>query len=135
MRLRFVGFIDRRRAIVDRRRWRVRIGARYGQIEAIAAPRYGGERALPDDLAQRGDLYLQVVLLHDEPRPYGGEEIILRDQRAGTIHERDQQIERAHRCDRRTVGTRSLGRNSKRPKRRDGRATRARERCAGSDAE
>ena len=49
----------------------------------------------PEDLAQRRDLHLQVVLLDDESRPHRREQFVLGDERAGAVDERDEQIERA----------------------------------------
>jgi len=50
---------------------------------------------LPERLAQGGNLYLQVVLLHDHAGPDLREQVILRDQLPGTLDEQDQQVESA----------------------------------------
>jgi len=46
-------------------------------------------------LAQRGDLHLQVVLFDDEPRPRGIEQLALRDEPAFAFREGEQHVERA----------------------------------------
>ena len=91
----FGGRIGHSDASLDARRSGIGVDRRDGQIESVAAPGDGREGALAEDLAQRGDLHLQVVLLDDQSRPHGGEEFVLRNERAGTVGECDQQIERA----------------------------------------
>lgn len=73
----------------------VGVSSRDGQVEPVAAPGDGREGTLAENLAQRGDLHLQVVLLDDESRPHRGEEFVLRDEHARAVRERDQQIKRA----------------------------------------
>ncbi|HZT54731.1 MAG TPA: hypothetical protein VFA35_00785, partial [Burkholderiaceae bacterium] len=63
--------------------------------EAIAPPGNGGDRLRPEQLAQGGDLHLQVVFLDDEARPRQIEELLLGDQLAGAFGERHEHVERA----------------------------------------
>jgi hypothetical protein len=100
----FGGCIGHGDASLDARRSGIGVDRRDGQVESVAAPGDGREGALAEDLAQRGDLHLHVVLLDDQSRPHGGEELVLRNERARAVDERDQQIERARpQRDRRTV--------------------------------
>ena len=98
------GRVGRHRAPLDGRCARRGVGQRDGQVEPVAAPGNRREGALAEDLAQGRHLHLQVVLLDHEPRPNHGEKVVLRDQRAGALRERHQQIERARaQRDRRAV--------------------------------
>src|SRR5262249_22235904 len=71
----------------------------------------GCESALAQDLAQRRNLNLQIVLLDHEPGPNLGEQLVLREKRAGTIGERQEQVEgaRAQRHRRPVREQRALG--------------------------
>ena len=48
----------------------------------------------PSNLRSVGDLHLQVVLLHYQPGPDERQQVVLRDQLAGSLDEHDQQVER-----------------------------------------
>ena len=63
--------------------------------EAIAPAGNGGDRLRPEQLAQGGDLHLQVVLFDDEARPREVEQLLLGDQLAGAFGERHEHVERA----------------------------------------
>jgi hypothetical protein len=48
----------------------------------------------PQNLAQCGDLYLQVVLLYDQVGPDQGEQFVLGDQLARALDQGQQHVER-----------------------------------------
>ena len=63
--------------------------------EPVPAPgdRRDGLRA--EQLAQRADLHLQVVLLDHQPRPDRLEQLVLGDEPLAPLDQREQQVERA----------------------------------------
>ncbi len=65
------------------------------QREAIAAAGNGGDRVRPQDLAQRGHLDLEVVLLDDDRRPHPFDQLALGHQLPGPLDQRHQHVERA----------------------------------------
>ncbi len=71
-------------AIVGRRR----------QQQAVAAPRHGLDGAGAEHLAQRGDVHVEIGLLHDQRPPHRDQQFILGHQRAGARHQRQHQVER-----------------------------------------
>jgi hypothetical protein len=70
-----------------------RIDLVHLNLEPITVTRHSGDHALPQQLAQRGDLHLQVVLLHHQPGPDEVEQFVLGDDTAATLDERDQEVE------------------------------------------
>ena len=63
--------------------------------ESIAAPRNRGDRLRSEQLAQRADLHLQVVLLHHHARPDDVEQLVLGHQPIAPLVQRLQHVERA----------------------------------------
>ena len=64
------------------------------QLEPVATSRNRRQRARPQQLAQRRDLHLQVVLLDHQARPDERQQLVLRYQPARTRDQHHQQIER-----------------------------------------
>jgi hypothetical protein len=62
--------------------------------EAIAEARHRLDRVGSEQLAQRRDLLLDVVVRHDHVVPDGVQELLLADEPAGPLGEQTQQIER-----------------------------------------
>jgi len=62
--------------------------------EPIPPAGNGRDRVRPEQLAQRRDLHLQVVLLDDELRPDDVQQFVLRDHAIASLDERQQQVER-----------------------------------------
>jgi hypothetical protein len=79
---------------VGRGAWHGGFGALDRQREPVAASGNGRERILPQQLAQRRDLHLQVVLFHHQAGPDEREQLVLGDQPAGAVDEHGQQVER-----------------------------------------
>jgi hypothetical protein len=78
-----------------RRRRTVWVAARERDGEPITTSRNRCDRLLPEDLAQRGDLHLQIVLFDDELRPDPVQQLLLGHQLTGPLQERDEHIESA----------------------------------------
>ena len=53
----------------------------------------GGDGLLPQQLAQRGNLHLQVVLLDDQSGPDQFEQLVLGDQAIAAFDQRQQEVE------------------------------------------
>ncbi len=75
---------DHRRAVV------VEVGD-----ELVAAARDRRDRLRPQQLAQRRDLHLQVVLLDHQPGPHGVEQFVLGDDAIAAPHQHQQHVDRA----------------------------------------
>jgi len=63
--------------------------------ELIAAPRNGRDRGRSEQLAQRADLHLQVVLLDHHAGPHDFEQLVLGHQPIAPLVQRLQHVERA----------------------------------------
>ena len=90
-----------------RLRWPRRLGEQ-ARGEAVAAAGDGRDRVGTEQLAQRRDLHLEVVLLDDEPRPDQVEQLALGDDAVAALEQREQQVERARAERRRLAGDRQL---------------------------
>ena len=76
--------------------------------EAIAAPGNGRDRVGTEQLPQRRDLHLEVVLLDHEPRPDQVEELALGDDAVASLDQGEQQVEGARAERGRLAGDRQL---------------------------
>ena len=106
------GFGHRRRSIVGnlgavRPGRRLRRTRRAARSDSPARDRR--QRARPEQLAQRRDLHLQVVLLDHQTGPHERQELVLGDEPARACDQRDQQVEAARpQRDRLAVGQQAM---------------------------
>jgi len=64
------------------------------QHELVAAPRHGGDSVAAQQLAQREHLHVQVGFFDGGVGPDLVKEIVLAHQRARSLHQCDQQVQR-----------------------------------------
>lgn len=61
--------------------------------EAVAPPSDGDDSANTEELAQRGDLHFQVVLLDDQPRPHDVKQLAFGHDPVAAFDQGHQQVE------------------------------------------